>query len=152
MRLITLTLLLPSFGLALVGLTKASPALAPARDLISRHELGKVDTNPHHLLPRQTTTTVITNENAQDAPRTSCGFDGDSDTYGLGIRVGVYTQWASGVIANWYVTEMAHTMRIRATLFQMAMTIALAFITIRKPRPYAVDAMIMIVILLGSVR
>ncbi|KAF8422727.1 hypothetical protein EV426DRAFT_702540 [Tirmania nivea] len=80
--------------------------------------------------PRQSTTTNET--------RIPCGFDGDSDTYGLGIRIGVYTQWASGVIANWYVTEIVHIMRVRATLFQMAMAIALAFITIRKPRPYAV--------------
>ena len=82
---------------------------------------------------------------------TKCGFPGDSDTYGLGIRIGIYTQWASGIVANWYVVEMAAVMRIRATLFQMAMAIALAFITVRRPRPHAVDAVIMIVILLGNV-
>ena len=143
MRSITSMLLLTSFGLILVGLTTASPvALAPARDL---HEL--INNNRHLLLPRQSTTTT----DSATVNRTTCGFDGDSDTYGLGIRIGVYTQWASGVIANWYVTEMVHTMRVRATLFQMAMAIALAFITIRKPRPYAVDALIMIVFLLGSV-
>ncbi|KAI5807509.1 hypothetical protein DFH27DRAFT_322488 [Peziza echinospora] len=81
---------------------------------------------------------------------TKCGFPGDSDTYGLGIRIGIYTQWASGIVANWYVVEMAAVMRIRATLFQMAMAIALAFITVRRPRPHAVDAVIMIVILLGN--
>ena len=138
MRLIAILLLLTSFSLTLVGLTTASPAAS--RDL---HELSS---KSNLLLPRQSTST------SNNGNRTTCGFDGDPDTYGLGIRIGVYTQWASGVIANWYVTEMAHTMRVRATLFQMAMAVALAFITIRKPRPYAVDAVIMIVILLGSVR
>jgi len=143
MKPIMSMLLLISFSLILVGLTIASPvALASARDL---YELESI--NPHLLLPRQSTTT----SDSGSVDRTTCGFDGDSDTYGLGIRIGVYTQWASGVIANWYVTEMAHTMRVRATLFQMAMAVALAFITVRKPRPYAVDASIMIVFLLGSV-
>ena len=28
-----------------------------------------------------------------------CGFIGDGDTYGLGIRLGVYTQWVSSLLA-----------------------------------------------------
>ncbi|KAF8464432.1 hypothetical protein BDZ91DRAFT_849723 [Kalaharituber pfeilii] len=118
-----------------------------------------VELHPDRILPRQdaptpTPTAITIDElvtiDKSDLPRANCGFDGDSDTYGLGIRIGIYTQWASNVIANWYVVDMGATMRVRATLFQMAMAVALMFITVRKPRPHAVDALIIIVILLGN--
>ena len=31
-----------------------------------------------------------------------CGFVGNSDVYGLGIRIGLYSQWLSTIISNWF--------------------------------------------------
>ena len=40
-----------------------------------------------------------------------CGFLGDNNTYGLGIRLGIYLQWLMLMIASSFVPEEAVNMR-----------------------------------------
>ena len=42
-----------------------------------------------------------------NASSTECGFMGDGDTYGLGIRLGVYTQWISSLLAYFFLPDEA---------------------------------------------
>ncbi|CZR63799.1 uncharacterized protein PAC_13696 [Phialocephala subalpina] len=66
----------------------------------------------------------------QVASATQCqGFDGNSDFYGLGIRIGVYLQWFSGLLANSFHAESIHDILSTNTIFLLALFIALAIST-----------------------
>lgn len=84
--------------------------------------------------------------------REECGFAGDDNTYGLGIRIGIYLQWITSSIAYNFVPEEAVTMRGVNNCFQAAMFAGLLFITITKgPELYAVEAFIMLIFCMGGV-
>lgn len=84
--------------------------------------------------------------------REECGFSGDDNTYGLGIRIGIYLQWITSSIAYNFVPEEAVTMRGVNNCFQAAMFAGLLFITITKgPALYAVEAFIMLIFCMGGV-
>ena len=51
---------------------------------------------------------------------TTCGFKGDDNTYGIGIRIGVYLQWATSGLAFNFVPEEAVTMRGVNLVFTMS--------------------------------
>ena len=80
------------------------------------------------------------------------GFEGDQDTYGLGIRIGVYFQWITTSIAYSFIPSEAVTMRGVNNCFQAAMFAGLLFLTILKgPKLYAVEAYLMLVFCMGGV-
>lgn len=82
----------------------------------------------------------------------ACGFVGDDNTYGLGIRIGIYFQWITSSIAYNFVPEEAVTMRGVNNCFQAAMFAGLLFITITKgPELYAVEAFMMLIFCMGGV-
>lgn len=58
-----------------------------------------------------------------------CAFTGNSDLYGLGIRVGIYLQWVSAFLANLRHADAVQDMLATNTIFLMALFIALAIIT-----------------------
>jgi hypothetical protein len=60
---------------------------------------------------------------------TKCTFTGNSDLYGLGIRIGIYLQWTSGLLANTFHADSVQDMLATNTIFLMALFIALAIIT-----------------------
>lgn len=95
--------------------------------------------------------TPRSNVGKRDEPE-ECGFSGDDNTYGLGIRLGVYLQWVTSSIAYNFVPEEAVTMRGVNNCFQAAMFAGLLFITITKgPELYAVEAFIMLIFCMGGV-
>lgn len=59
-------------------------------------------------------------------PHPICGIDGNADFYGLGIRVGIYLQWISSLLANRYVPEAIRNLLITNTIFLLAVAIAAA--------------------------
>lgn len=80
------------------------------------------------------------------------GFPGDQDTYGLGIRIGLYFQWITTSIAYSFVPSEAVTMRGVNNCFQAAMFAGLLFLTIAKgPNLFAVEAYLMLVFCMGGV-
>jgi hypothetical protein len=54
----------------------------------------------------------------------TCGYNGNQDVYGLGIRIGLYSQWTSTLISNWFHTFNLSRARDVNTFFQLAMGIA----------------------------
>lgn len=84
--------------------------------------------------------------------RERCGFDGDDNTYGLGIRIGIYLQWITSSIAYNFLPKEAETMRGVNNCFQAAMFAGLLFITITKGSElYAVEAFMMLIFCMGGV-
>ncbi|KAF8465698.1 hypothetical protein BDZ91DRAFT_681402, partial [Kalaharituber pfeilii] len=90
------------------------------------------------------------NETASSEER--CGFDGDQDTYGLGIRIGLYFQWLTSSLAYNFVPSEAVTMRGVNNCFQAAMFAGLLFVTITKGSElFAVEAYLMLLFCMGGV-
>jgi hypothetical protein len=79
-----------------------------------------------------------------------CGFAGDADSYGLGVRLGAYIQWVTSVIAyNLYDSEAA-SMRGVNTCFQAAVFIGLVLITAQRTELYAIEAFILLLFCIGG--
>ncbi|KAK5016675.1 hypothetical protein LTR16_001586 [Cryomyces antarcticus] len=62
-----------------------------------------------------------------------CTFDGNSDMYGLGIRIGFYLQWYSGILASILAPSELPGLRFAKALFIAATFLALLILTIQNP-------------------
>jgi hypothetical protein len=60
---------------------------------------------------------------------TQCGFAGNSDIYGLGIRLGVYLQWITSLLANNFYSEAIAEFLDTCTIFMVSLFLALAIST-----------------------
>jgi hypothetical protein len=58
----------------------------------------------------QANPTTTAPPSSSSSPSQGCGFQGDTNTYGLGVRVGVYAQWVGSALAYLYVREEARSM------------------------------------------
>jgi hypothetical protein len=67
----------------------------------------------------------------------TCGFVGNPDLYGIGIRVGVYTQWLSALLSNHLLSKSREDVHSAYLLFSFALAIATVVITARS-RTYCV--------------
>jgi hypothetical protein len=62
-----------------------------------------------------------------------CGFDGNPDFYGLGIRIAIYLQWATALIANHVLDEDSVKGYLETnSVFLVAVFVALAIATAGK--------------------
>ena len=92
---------------------------------------------------------TISRRQENNAP--GCGFEGNGDVYGIGIRIGLYTQWLSTLLTNWLlVNRSASHIRDVNTCFQLAMLIALLSLHRGETNPHAVDVYLIILQILGS--
>jgi hypothetical protein len=66
----------------------------------------------------------------QSSP-SSCGFTGNSDFYGLGIRIGIYLQWITAFLANHFLREAIDLNLETNTIFLLALFIATVVATIK---------------------
>ncbi|KAJ5986319.1 hypothetical protein N7451_010684 [Penicillium sp. IBT 35674x] len=74
-----------------------------------------------------------------------CGFVGNSDTYGLGVRLGAYLQWITSLFASQLSASEADSMRGVNTCFNIAMLVALIWQTFsRDPHLYPSEAYILL--------
>ncbi len=60
------------------------------------------------------------------ASPTECGFDGNPDFYGLGIRLGIYLQWIASFLANLFLKRAVAGSLETNSIFLLAVFIALA--------------------------
>ena len=74
----------------------------------------------------------------------SCGFSGNSDLYGIGIRLGYYTQAISLWAANFFVLGEVRKLRSVNTLFLLALFIGLAWLSRDPSQTYAVEAFLLL--------
>jgi hypothetical protein len=61
----------------------------------------------------------------------SCGFTGNTDMYGLGIRIGFYLKWYGTVLASWIAKSEVPAMRLSNSFFVSATFLALLIQTVR---------------------
>ena len=58
-----------------------------------------------------------------------CQFSGNSDMYGLGIRLGYYLQWFGAIFASWIAPSEVNSLRFSIDLFVAATFLALVILT-----------------------
>ncbi|KAG8958725.1 hypothetical protein FRC00_002367 [Tulasnella sp. 408] len=89
----------------------------------------------------------------------SCGFDGDSNTYGLGIRLGLYLQWLSTAFCTLLISSSAEeykNMKGVNLCFQASVFGGLLYVTFTDGRTlgsgqlYAVEVWIMLLLSTGG--
>ena len=61
---------------------------------------------------------------------TPCGFPGDADFYGLGVRLGFYLQWTGTILVTLFVPQDVKFFRSVNALFQIAILASLFRITV----------------------
>ena len=77
-----------------------------------------------------------------------CNLPGNSDLYGLGIRLGYYTQALAAWIANFFVLSESKALRPVNTLFMFAMFVALVWISHDPSQTHAIEAFLLLQLLL----
>ncbi|QDS71619.1 hypothetical protein FKW77_007110 [Venturia effusa] len=83
--------------------------------------------------------------------QTQCGFKGNPDLYGLGIRMGVYFQWASALIIwRWY-PEGRDDLGAAYLLFLFALLVAVVVITARQEPTHSAEILLLMYIIFGGV-
>lgn len=70
----------------------------------------------------------------------TCGFMGDSDIYGLGIRIGYYTQAIAVWFANFFVVSQASILRSINRLFAFALVVGLVWLSHDPRKVFAIEA------------
>lgn len=80
----------------------------------------------------------------------TCGFPGNSDLYGFGVRLGLYLQWAATIAANTFLPQEASNMRTINGCFQLALLIGLCYTTITNPDIFAAEVIIILFFVFGS--
>lgn len=81
----------------------------------------------------------------------TCGFVGNSDAYGLGIRLGIYFQWIASWIANQLSPEIAAELNDVNCIFLIAIFISGIVLSATPSNAYVVEILILLFILFGSV-
>ena len=84
---------------------------------------------------------------------TTCGFQGNSDIYGVGIRIGYYTQALTAWFSNFFVLREANDVRAVKNLFLLALVIAIIIYARNAPNVYAIETFLLMQIgfCLGSI-
>lgn len=88
--------------------------------------------------------------NGTHANTNHCGFTGDSDLYGIGIRLGYYTQALSVWFANYFVLSEAKVLRSMNLLFLVALFIALVWLSHQSQKTYAVEIFLLLRLLFAT--
>lgn len=81
----------------------------------------------------------------------NCGFDGNSDLYGLGIRLGVYFQWLSALIIYLWYPDGRVELVGAYTAFIGAVSIATLVLTTEAHSTYTAEVLILMYIIFGGV-
>ena len=83
----------------------------------------------------------------------ACGFPGNPDTYGIGIRIGYYTQAVAVWFANFFLFREAKVLRAVNKLFSLTLLIVgcLYFINARETHVIEVFLMLQVGVILGLV-
>lgn len=61
-----------------------------------------------------------------------CGFDGDQDMYGLGIRIGYYVQWIATVFGAYFTPKIVSSAFEANAIFNIGMLAGLVYSTMRR--------------------
>ncbi|KAI9804776.1 MAG: hypothetical protein M1825_001144 [Sarcosagium campestre] len=79
----------------------------------------------------------------------SCGFEGNSDIYGLGVRIGIYLQWAAALMGGQFLEETQDDVEQAETIFLTAIALA-TWVLSDVPTTHAVEIAILLCIFFGD--
>ncbi|KAF2181100.1 hypothetical protein K469DRAFT_265222 [Zopfia rhizophila CBS 207.26] len=97
------------------------------------------------------TTNLAPPINSSNFPRSeTCGFEGNPDVYGPGIRIGIYTQTIAVWITKYFLLSQAHVLRDSITIFSIALLSVSIIFAVRAPTVYTVEFFIVLQILSWS--
>ena len=74
----------------------------------------------------------------------ACGFDGNPDVYGIGIRIGYYTQALAVWFSNYFFYREARVLRAANHLFLVALVIVGFIYTYRARTTYVIEAFLLL--------
>jgi len=100
------------------------------------------------LLPRQNE--GIPPTNTSDTYWTQCGFDGDQDMYGLGIRIGYYVQWVATVVGAYYTPKIVSSAFEANAIFNIGMLAGLVYSTMRRGDMFVVEPVMVLGFSIGG--
>lgn len=100
-------------------------------------------------------TTIAQHEDASSqcssrASSLECGFVGNPDLYGLGIRIGIYLQWLSSFLINVFLPEEQRSSAAANIIFCTALSVALSILTFRRDCTYVVEVIIILLMIFGG--
>ncbi|KAH6676802.1 hypothetical protein B0J14DRAFT_652208 [Halenospora varia] len=111
--------------------------------------MARIPTSILPLLLGFTSAALAVSEAANNSA-TSCSIAGDSDTYGLGVRLGVYLQWVATLVAVTTRLRIASQIRTANTVLQLASLAGIFFLTFKRQQVYAVEPLIVIYFSFGA--
>ncbi|KAH7372047.1 hypothetical protein BKA64DRAFT_689001 [Cadophora sp. MPI-SDFR-AT-0126] len=79
-----------------------------------------------------------------------CGFEGNSGTYGLGVRLGIYMSWLSIIIAAAWFPKIVRELTDGLLVFLVAFLAATILVTFQSDKTYAVEIVIMAYLYFGG--
>lgn len=74
----------------------------------------------------------------------SCGFVGNADIYGIGIRIGYYAQAVAVWFSNYFLYREAKSLRATNNLFLLALTVAATIYFANAPTTHVIEAFLML--------
>lgn len=81
---------------------------------------------------------------------TLVGFDGDSDFYGFGIRLGIYLQWLTVLITTGYLEEDRQYVFMTYQIFSISITVALLVKIFTSACTFSVEIFTVLVLFWGG--
>lgn len=97
------------------------------------------------FVPRDTLTSIPSP--ATSFPQSECGFPGNNDIYGIGIRIGIYTQIIAVWFANYFLLSQVQELRDAVSVFGVAILIVSILFAANPSSVYAVEAFVLLQIL-----
>jgi hypothetical protein len=79
-----------------------------------------------------------------EEPPIECGFVGNEDAYGMGIRVGAYLQWISGILVIRFCRPDEKALIASSMTFSSALVLAILYSTFNKGCTYELEIIIIL--------
>lgn len=98
------------------------------------------------------TTTAIPGE-AHFSPTVhnqQCGFEGNSDMYGFGIRLGIYMQWVAAILGGYLHPQGLRPLMNTYAIFIFAIFVAILDLTAEARPTYAAEMLVLTYIIFGG--
>ena len=80
-----------------------------------------------------------------------CGFEGNTDTYGLGVRLGIYMSWLSVILGSAWLPRIRADLIDALVVFTLAFFAATILVTADRDSTYSVEIIIMAYIFFGGI-